>query len=269
MTKFSSAVRILFALSAVALVATGCVTAKPTELEAGTATAAAAAPSSDSTSTSDSTTTAAVDDSSRATLAAAIDAHLLDSDGQPSLINRSNVQAGDHLWGISSQQQVYGDPYQWPLLFKRNRGEIEDADLIYPGQVLHIDRDANEHQIQQAIDHAKTRGAWSLGVTETSDLEYLAKAQSSQVIHQEVEQVVARAGDDLGRARLAGAVWRMVDLSTGGSAVSLDELLRVAGQKLQTGDLDEAMRIALRVSEASILGIEQAQSQSRARPSYN
>ena len=68
---------------------------------------------------------------------------------------------------------------QWPLLFKRNRAEIEDADLIYPGQVLHIDRDANEHQIQQAIEHAKTRGAWSLGVTEASDLEYLARAQGS------------------------------------------------------------------------------------------
>ena len=48
------------------------------------------------------------------------------------------VQAGDHLWGISSQPKVYGDPYQWPLLFKRNRADISDADLIYPGQMIQI-----------------------------------------------------------------------------------------------------------------------------------
>ena len=180
MTRFASAVRILFALSAVALVVTGCATAKPTEVEAGTATAATAAPSSDSSSATDSTTTAAADDSSSSASATSTDTGTTsDSDDQPALITRYIVPAGDHLWGISAQQKVYGDPYQWPLLFKRNRAEIEDADLIYPGQVLHIDRDANEHQIQQAIEHAKTRGAWSLGVTEASDLEYLARAQGS------------------------------------------------------------------------------------------
>ncbi|HCY14130.1 MAG TPA: hypothetical protein DG414_09860 [Gammaproteobacteria bacterium] len=86
------------------------------------------------------------------------------------------VHNGEHLWGISAHSEVYGDPYQWPLLFKKNRQQIEDADLIYPGQVLQIERDLSEYQIQQAIDHAKTRGAWSLGVTEETDLQYLEAA---------------------------------------------------------------------------------------------
>ena len=86
------------------------------------------------------------------------------------------VVAGEHLWGISGYSQVYNDPYQWPLIFKRNRDQIEDADLIYPGQELKIQRDLSEEQIAQAIEHAKTRGAWSLGPTEASDLDYLSKA---------------------------------------------------------------------------------------------
>ena len=86
------------------------------------------------------------------------------------------VVAGEHLWGISGYSQIYNDPYQWPLIFKHNRDQIEDADLIYPGQELKIKRDLTEAEVQQAIEHAKTRGAWSLGPTEQSDLDYLSKA---------------------------------------------------------------------------------------------
>ena len=165
-----SVVRILLAVFAIVFVVSGCTTAKPTEAEAGTATAATPAPSTDN-----------------ADLLAELDKLLNDintSEPEPDLttstgpapISRYIVQSGDHLWGISGQAQVYGDSYQWPLLYKRNRDNIYDPDLIYPGQVLHIDREASEQQIQLAIDHAKTRGAWALGVIEKSDIEYLNKA---------------------------------------------------------------------------------------------
>ncbi|MBL10791.1 MAG: hypothetical protein CL402_09810 [Acidiferrobacteraceae bacterium] len=88
------------------------------------------------------------------------------------------VSKGEHLWGISSEEDVYGDPYQWPLLFKRNRDQIEDADLIYPGQMLYIERGLTEAEISRAVNHAKTRGAWTLGITELSDLEYLSRERS-------------------------------------------------------------------------------------------
>ena len=165
-----SAVRILLAVFAIVFVVSGCTTAKPTEAEAGTATAAAPAPSTDN-----------------ADLLAELDKLLNDINTSepepdpttstgPAPISRYIVQSGDHLWGISGQAQVYGDSYQWPLLYKRNRDDIYDPDLIYPGQVLHIDREASEQQIQLAIDHAKTRGAWALGVIEKSDIGYLNKA---------------------------------------------------------------------------------------------
>ena len=165
-----SVVRILLAVFAIVFVVSGCTTAKPTEAEAGTATAAAPAPSTDN-----------------ADLLAELDKLLNDINTSepepdhttatgPAPISRYIVQSGDHLWGISGQAQVYGDSYQWPLLYKRNRDNIYDPDLIYPGQALHIDREASEQQIQLAIDHAKTRGAWALGVIEKSDIEYLNKA---------------------------------------------------------------------------------------------
>ncbi len=86
-----------------------------------------------------------------------------------------NVVRGDHLWGISSKSTIYGNPYQWPLIFKANRDKIKDADLIHPGQVFTINRNASQGDIDAAVKHAKTRGAWSLGKVEASDTRYLAQ----------------------------------------------------------------------------------------------
>ena len=86
------------------------------------------------------------------------------------------VVSGEHLWGISSYSNIYSDPYKWPLIYQHNRDQIKDADLIYPGQELAIKRGLTGDQIEQAIMHAKTRGAWTLGVTEDSDLDYLFEA---------------------------------------------------------------------------------------------
>jgi len=84
------------------------------------------------------------------------------------------VQRGDNLWGIASQPRIYGNPYAWPLIYKTNSAKIKDADLIYPGQNFDIDRNASAADVDAAVHHAKTRGAWKLGVVEKSDKDYLS-----------------------------------------------------------------------------------------------
>ena len=85
------------------------------------------------------------------------------------------VVTGDNLWMISGKSEIYNDVYQWPLIYKANSDQIKDADLIFPGQVLTIDRAATDADINAAINHAKTRGAWVLGETEASDTAFLGK----------------------------------------------------------------------------------------------
>jgi len=84
------------------------------------------------------------------------------------------VVKGDCLWCISGKSQIYGDPYKWPLIFRANKGQIKDADLIYPKQVLTIDRGASDALQAAAIKHARTRGAWALGTVEASDTKFLS-----------------------------------------------------------------------------------------------
>ncbi len=85
------------------------------------------------------------------------------------------VVRGDNLWNIAGQSRIYGNPYQWPLIYKANSGKIKDADLIYPGQNFDINRASTAAEIDAAVNHAKTRGAWSLGAVEASDSAYLAR----------------------------------------------------------------------------------------------
>lgn len=85
------------------------------------------------------------------------------------------VTRGDNLWNISGQSGVYGDPYQWPLIYKANTNKIKDADLIFPGQELQIERSPSSAEVNAAVNHAKSRGAWSIGVVEDSDRAYLAR----------------------------------------------------------------------------------------------
>jgi len=84
------------------------------------------------------------------------------------------VVSGDNLWSIAGQDTIYGNPFQWPLIYKANSGQIKDADLIFPGQYFYIPK-AKGPERAAAVEHAKNRGAWTVGETEASDLDYLAQ----------------------------------------------------------------------------------------------
>ena len=84
------------------------------------------------------------------------------------------VVSGDNLWNIAGQDTVYSNPFMWPLIYKANSGQIKDADLIYPGQYFYIPK-ARGAERAAAIEHARNRGAWMLGETEASDMDYLSQ----------------------------------------------------------------------------------------------
>jgi len=56
------------------------------------------------------------------------------------------VAKGDHLWGIASNDEIYGDAYMWPRIYRANREQIADPDLIYPAQMLTVPFGVAENQ---------------------------------------------------------------------------------------------------------------------------
>ena len=56
------------------------------------------------------------------------------------------VMKGDHLWGIASKREIYDDPYMWPRIYRANKDQIDDPDLIYPKQVFNVPIAVGENQ---------------------------------------------------------------------------------------------------------------------------
>ncbi len=65
------------------------------------------------------------------------------------------VKRGDSLWKISGKDKVLGDAFRWPLLYKANRDQIEDPDLIEPKQDLSYKKDYSQSEIDDAVQKAK------------------------------------------------------------------------------------------------------------------
>ena len=48
------------------------------------------------------------------------------------------VVKGEFLYSIAGLAQVFNDPTQWTKIYEANKDVIEDANIIYPHQVLKI-----------------------------------------------------------------------------------------------------------------------------------
>jgi len=51
------------------------------------------------------------------------------------------VQPGNSLWRIA--RRVYGEGVQYTIIYRANRKQIDDPDLIYPGQVFQVPKPTN------------------------------------------------------------------------------------------------------------------------------
>lgn len=66
------------------------------------------------------------------------------------------VVKGECLWWIAEYQNIYNDPFMWPLIFKANRGKIDNPDLIYPDQTFYIPRSFDLNELK---DSRRSAGA--------------------------------------------------------------------------------------------------------------
>jgi nucleoid-associated protein YgaU len=69
---------------------------------------------------------------------------------KPAASSKYTVVSGDTLWDISAKPSVYGDAFQWPLIFKANRDQIQDPDLIYPKQEFGVRKGVPQGEVDKA-----------------------------------------------------------------------------------------------------------------------
>ena len=75
------------------------------------------------------------------------------------------VARGECLWRIAEQDQIYDDPFEWPLIYSENRANIDktanqhgftnhEENWIFPDQKLAIPRDSSTQEIKDARSRA-------------------------------------------------------------------------------------------------------------------
>jgi len=77
------------------------------------------------------------------------------SDDGGKKLTHYTVSHHDSLWKIAGKKRVYGDSFQWPLIFIANKEKIKDPDVIKPGESLKISREVGNDQLADAVKKAK------------------------------------------------------------------------------------------------------------------
>jgi hypothetical protein len=74
-------------------------------------------------------------------------------------IGRYTVLPGDTLAGIAARQEVYGDARLWPFLYRSNVNQIGPRGLIFPNQILTVDRNHTADDVKALIARPKVASA--------------------------------------------------------------------------------------------------------------
>jgi hypothetical protein len=76
---------------------------------------------------------------------------------EPSYTGYHIVKKGECLWWIAEYEDIYNDPFMWPLIYNANKDQIKDPDLIYPDQKFKIPRGG--YTIEEVKDARYRAGA--------------------------------------------------------------------------------------------------------------
>ncbi|MBN2078768.1 MAG: peptidoglycan-binding protein [Spirochaetes bacterium] len=76
---------------------------------------------------------------------------------KPPLAGEHTVKRGECLWWIAEYEDIYNDPFMWPLIHDSNKDRIDNPDLIYPEQILRIPRSG--HTMDEIKEARRRAGA--------------------------------------------------------------------------------------------------------------
>jgi nucleoid-associated protein YgaU len=73
------------------------------------------------------------------------------------------VQRGDFLYKISGFETIYADPLKWKRIYRANKEDIKNPNLIYPDQELAIPREwPHSYTVREGESLWKIAGYWEI-----------------------------------------------------------------------------------------------------------
>ena len=80
-------------------------------------------------------------------------------EGWKTYIVKDRPERRDCLWRIAGFKKIYGNPLLWPRIYRANKSQIRNPDLIYPGQEFDIPPESGTTSKKAAIEEAEQKKA--------------------------------------------------------------------------------------------------------------
>lgn len=134
------------------------------------------------------------------------------------------VKSGDTLWGISGMYLKH--PWRWPELWGMNLAQIHNPHLIYPGQLLYLDKSNGRARLRLGQPVADADGTVKLSphVRTSPEFDAIGAVPLHLIEPFMNEAVILQSADELASApRIVGTQEGRVVLTRGDSAYVMGE----------------------------------------------
>lgn len=128
--------------------------------------------------------------------------------------DRYIVVPGDTLWGIASR--FLKDPWRWPQLWEMNRDQVKNPHLIYPGDVIALDKAGLTARVARPTVKLEPRAR-----AESSGREAIPAIPASHIEPFLSQPLVIEEGGLTGAPRIVGSHDQRVVMGSGDAAFVL------------------------------------------------
>lgn len=162
----------------------------------------------------------------------------VEADTSPaSIVDRYTVMPGDTLALIAAKQEIYGDARLWPLLYRANANQVGPDGLIFPKQVLAVNRNYTQDEVKALTGATRKPAAPAPQVSDkpaqkaTIDTAPITEKPAAKASENPVQRLAPPAG-----LAPQGTLGTLGTMGAAGQTIKLSDYLRGAREAFAAGD---------------------------------
>ena len=83
---------------------------------------------------------------------------------------RHKVGRGESLWTISAREDIYANPFLWPLIWQTNKDTVKNPSNVREGQVLKIRPNPTVNEVVEAVTYAREHTGTKINIGEVREV---------------------------------------------------------------------------------------------------
>ena len=80
------------------------------------------------------------------------------------------VRSGESLWTISAREDIYANPWLWPLIWQANRESLKNPGSVRAGQTLKIRANPTVDEVVNAVNYAHEHSGTRINIGEVKEV---------------------------------------------------------------------------------------------------